>query len=155
MRTRGFVLGAVLILSAILPVASAGAAKPLDVTFEVSVVAGTFIARGSAVDEGLMCNGGTIFNPVPEKFVGNSDVVTNAQVITEFTCSDQSFDLAKFVLKQQLHIDPNADPVSWTVNWVVKDGTKAFEHLRGSGHGTGDLTGVPGGPFDILVGQLH
>ena len=154
MRKRGFVLGVVLILSAILPAPLAGAAQPLDVTFEVSVVAGTFEAYGSAVDEGLMCEEGTIFNEEPPRYAGNSHVVTNARVITEFTCLSEGFDSATFVIKHQLHIDLS-DPVTWTVNWVVKDGTGVFEHLRGNGHGTGDMTGVPGGPFDILVGQLH
>jgi hypothetical protein len=155
MRKRGFVLGAVAMLFAVVVATPASAAKPLDVTFEVSVVARTFVAYGSAVNEGLMCDEGTIFNEEDPRYAGNSHVVTNARVITEFTCTEDGFDSATFVIKHQLHIDLTADPVSWTVNWVVKDGTKVFEHLRGNGHGTGDMTGVPGGPFDILVGQLH
>jgi hypothetical protein len=155
MRKRGFVLGAVLILATILPAPLAGAAQPLDVTFKVSVFAGTFTATGSAVTEGLMCEGGTIFNEEPPRYAGNSHVVTNARVITEFTCVGGDFDSATFVIKHQLHIDLS-DPVSWTVNWVLKDGTKEFEHLRGNGHGNGYMLAEPPfGPFDTLVGQLH
>jgi len=154
MRKRGFVLGAVLILSTVLPAPLAGAAQPLDVTFEVTVGAGTFSAYGTAVDEGLMCDEGTIFNEDDPRYAGNSHVVTNARVVTEFTCTEEGFDSATFVIKHQLHID--LSEVTWTVNWVIKDGTGVFEHLRGNGHGTGEmLTVFPFGPFDTLEGQLH
>ncbi len=157
MRSRVFVLCTVFLLLAMVPAPFAGAKQPLDVEFEVTVLAGSFIASGPATADGLMCEFGTMENPEPEKFVGNSEIVSNAQVVTVFTCDDGgALDGDTFAVKQQLHIDLTVEPVTWTINWVVLGGTGEFAHLNGNGHGTGELlTEFPFGPFDTLVGQLH
>lgn len=156
MSKRGYVLSALLMVMVMVPAPFAGAKQSLDVEIQVTVLAGAFEASGPAVEAGLMCDAGTMANPVPDKFVGNSGVVSNAQVITEFTCGEGDFDGGTFVVKQQLHIDLTAEPATWTINWVVKSGTGAFENLRGNGHGTGILlTEPPFGPYDILEGRLH
>ena len=156
MRKHVIAFAAATMLLAVVAAPVAGATQPLDVEFEVTVLAERFTASGSAVDAGLMCESGTMANPEPEKFVGKSSVVANAQVITVFTCGEGDFEGDTFVVKHQLHIDAAALPATWTINWVVLDGTGAFAHLRGNGHGTGEiLTEPPGGPFDTLEGQLH
>jgi hypothetical protein len=157
MRNRVFVLCTVLLLLVMVPAPFAGAKQSLDVEFEVTVLAGSFTASGPAVTEGLMCESGTMENPEPEKFVGNSDVVSNAQVVTVFTCDDDgALDGDTFVVKQQLHIDLTVESPTWTINWVVLSGTGAFAQLHGNGHGTGVLLSAPPfGPFDMLEGQLH
>lgn len=153
MRSRVSVLSTVFLLLAMVPAPFAGAKQPLDVEFEVTVGAGTFTASGPAVTEGLMCDFGTIENPEPDKFVGNSEIVSNAQVVTVFTCDDGgALDGDTFVVKHQLHIDLTVQPVTWTINWVVLGGTGEFARLHGNGHGTGIFLA---GPFDTLVGQLH
>jgi hypothetical protein len=103
-----------------------------------------------------MCTSGTVVNPEPDKFVGNSEIVSNAQVVTVFTCDDdEKLDGDTFVVKHQLHIDLTVGPPVWTINWVVLRGTGEFARLHGNGHGTGVLVGEPPSPFDTLVGQLH
>jgi hypothetical protein len=157
MRSRVSILCTVFLLLAMVPAPLAGAKQPLDVEFQVTVLDGSFIASGPAVTEGLMCISGTVENPKPDKFVGNSEIVSNAQVVTVFTCDDGgALDGDTFVVKHQLHIDLTVEPVTWTINWVVLRGTGEFAHLHGNGHGTGELlTEFPFGPFDTLAGQLH
>lgn len=156
MTKRVSVLSAVLLVMAMMLAPSAGAKQSLDVTLEITVVPAVFEASGPAVDAGLMCESGTMRNPVPEKFVGKSGRVSNAQIFTEFTCGDGDFEGDTFVIKQQLHTDLTADPVTWTFNWVMKGGTGAFAGLHGNGDGTGVLLDAPPfGPFDILEGRLH
>ena len=156
MSKRATLLAALSMVLVVVPAPLAGAKQSLDVEMEVAVIPGTFEASGPAVDAGLMCEGGTMV-PLMEKYAGQSDVVSNLQVIAEFTCADGGvLDGDTFIVKQQLHIDLTADPVSWTFSWVVKDGTGAFTQLHGNGDGTGSLLDAPPfGPFDVLEGRLH
>ena len=132
MSKRVSVLCALLLFPVMVPTPLAGAKQSLEVTLEVTVVPGVFEASGDAVDAGLMCESGTMRNPVPEKFVGNSGWVSNAQIYTEFTCDGGALDGDTFVVKQQLHIDLTAEPVAWTFSWVIKGGTGAFADLHGN-----------------------
>ena len=156
MNKRATLFAALLMVLVVVPAPFAGAKQSLDVEMEVAVVPGTFEASGPAVEAGLMCEGGTMV-PLMEKYAGKSQVVTNLQVIAEFTCDDGGeFDGDSFIIKQQLHIDLTAEPVSWTFSWVIMDGTGAFAKLHGNGDGTGLLLDEPPfGPFDLLEGQLH
>lgn len=156
MSKRATLLAVLSMVLVVVPAPLAGAKQPLDVEMEVTLSTLSFEASGPAVDAGLMCEGGTMI-PLMEKYAGASDIVANLQVVAEFTCDDGGgLDGDTFIIKQQLHIDLTADPVSWTFSWVIKDGTGALSELHGNGDGTGVLLeGPPFGPFDVLVGQLH
>ena len=166
MGKRLFVLGAVAMLFSVVVATPASAAKPLDVEFELTTYfapapTDTFEAFGPAVDDGLMCGEGTKEEVVPEKWSPpDPDKVTrNGQVISRYTCSDgEGFGTDDtFIIKAQLHLDVSAGGSSWVLNWVMKDGTGAFERLHGNGSGSGhifvDSFGV--GAADSYVGQLH
>ncbi len=156
MSKRATLFAVLLMVSVMVPAPFAGAKQPLDVEMEVTVLAGTFEASGPAVDAGLMCEAGTM-ESLLEKYAGESEVVLNLQVIAEFTCADGSeLDGDTFIVKQQLHIDLTAEPMSWTFGWVIKGGTGAFADLHGNGDGIGFLLDeLPFGPFDVLEGRLH
>lgn len=169
MARRLFVLGAVAMLFSVFVATPASAAKPLDVEFEVTTYfaptpTDTFEATGDAVEDGLMCSEGTKEEVVPEKWSPpDPDKVTrNGQVISKYTCSvKDGFDLKDtFVIKMQLHLDVSVGGSAWVMNWVLKDGTGAFEGLHGNGSGSGSIFFVPGEPpvigaDDLLVGRLH
>lgn len=167
MVKRLFVLGAVFMLFSVVLVAPVSAAKPLDVEFDLTTYfapppalpSGTFTAAGTAVDEGLMCHEGTTSNLAPEKWSGNSGVVTNGQVITEFMCTGGPFDGDTFVVKWQMHIEITEGPPTWVLTWVVKDATGGLAGLHGTGSGSGSLIfdgpPPPIGAHDVLAGHLH
>lgn len=156
MNRSARVFAVLLMVLLIVPTSSAGAKQSLDVTIDVAVIDGEFEASGPAVAANLMCDSGTI-DSIREKYAGpgRSPVVRNLQVITEFTCGPGDFEGDTFVIKQQLHIDLTAEPVSWTFSWVMKGGLGAFEDLHGNGDGTGVFLTDPFGPFDTLEGRLH
>ena len=95
MVKRLSVLVALLMLIVVLPAAPAVGKPPLEVTFDVTtyfadpVPFGTFTASGDAEVAGLMCERGDKQELFPEKFVGNSDRVTNFQAFTRFTCAEE------------------------------------------------------------------
>lgn len=167
MGKRLFVLGAVAMLFAVAVATPASAAKPLYVEFELTTYFAptppdTFEASGPAVDAGLMCRIGTKEEVVPEKWSPpDTDKVTrNGQVISRYTCSEEGpFAGDTFVIKAQLHLDVSVGGSTWVVNWVMKDGTGAFEGLHGNGSGSGDLIfdgpGPPIGAADTYTGRLH
>ena len=144
-----------------LPIGSAGATPPEQVTFEgpsyfMGPDAGTgfFTATGPAVDSGAMCPGGTvadIYTKAAPK-MGQSPNGVNLQIVKEFTCDDGS---GVFLVKLQVHITYYP-----TFNWVIVDGTGAYEDLKGNGDGFGAyplFNGVPEpiGVGDVYEGKLH
>jgi hypothetical protein len=168
MGRRLFVLGAVAMLFSVLVAMPASAAKPLDVEFEVTTYfapapTDTFEASGPAVSAGLMCSEGTKEEVVPEKWspLGPDKVTRNGQVISRYACSpgDGFGTDDTFVIKMQLHLDVSTGGSTWVLNWVLKDGTGAFEGLHGNGNGFGSIffdgPPPPIGAADALVGQLH
>ena len=162
MRRRLLVLGVLMTLFAFALAAPASATTPLDVDIDVRVVipadgppSGTFEATGPAVAAGLLCAEGT-HRTLLEKFAGSSDVVVNATVITEFTCTDAPFAGDTFITKAQLHADLTSGPPTWVLRWVVKGGTGAFADLHGSGSGTGGyVSAIPLTILDQYTGGLH
>lgn len=176
MARRLYVLGAVAMLFSVLVATPASAAKPLDVRFDVTTYFAptpedTFEAFGPAVDAGLMCGVGTKVEVVPEKWSPpdpdpddplDDKITRNGQVISKYTCSiEDGFGLDDtFVIKMQLHLDVSVEGSAWVLNWILKDGTGAFEGLHGNGSGSGNIFVVPGAPpvigaDDLLVGRLH
>ena len=139
--------------------APAGATPPSGVHIEVesSTVGdppppGPFVASGPAVDDGLICDTGTVFDTVG-KVTGFSQNGFNFQGIKHFICDDGS---GEFYVNLQARIDYTKGV---TFNWNVISGTGAYEDLHGAGHGVG-IPGVPcGDPYecvlDLYDGGLH
>ena len=143
------------------PLGAASATTPEQVTFEGPAFfagpdAGTgfFAAMGPAVDSGTMCPGGT-FTDVYAKGapnMGQSPNGFNLQLVRDFTCEDGT---GTFLMKLQVQITYLA-----TFNWVVLDGTGAYEDLKGNGNGYGDFPLFGPGPEpigvqDVYEGKLH
>ena len=144
-----------------LPIGAAGAAPPEQVTFEGPAYfagqdAGTgfFTATGPAVDSGAMCPGGAVtdvYTKIAPK-MGQSPNGFNMQIVKDFTCDDDS---GTFSIKLQVHITYFP-----TFNWVVVDGTGAYEDLKGNGNGYGAFPLPVGAPepigvWDVYEGKLH
>jgi len=144
-----------------LPMAPASATPPEEVTFEGPAYfagpdagTGIFAATGPAVDSGTMCPSGTIVDVYVKAAPNNgqSPNVVNLRILKEFTCDDGS---GTFTIKMRVRITDY--PV---FNWVVKDGTGAYEDLKGNGRGFGAFPIFDGGPdpigvWDVYEGRLH
>jgi hypothetical protein len=147
------VLMAALIVATALP---AGATPPSGVEFEVetSIIGdpSPFTASGPAVDDGLVCDAGTVVNATA-KGTGFSPTGFNFQGIKHFTCDDGS---GEFFVNLQARIDFRK---GGTFNWNILKGTGDYEDLHGAGKGFG-VPGVPCGDPDVCVldvydGRLH
>ncbi len=129
-------LAGVLLLT-VLPMTTATATPPADVTFDFEFFFGaednTFEAWGSAVDDGLMCPSGAIQEgPFRQSHFGK-----NVTPFDTFICDEvgafgpeDSFDF-----KAQIHIH---DFPYFSGSWVILGGTGAFEDI----HGTGSADGI-------------
>jgi len=71
---------------------------------------------------------------------GGTPQRVNFQVVKRFTCDDGS---GSFDVKLQVRIDRKGD----NYQWVVLDGSGAYERLHGVGDGVGFP--IPDGVFDI------
>jgi hypothetical protein len=118
--------------------APVAAAPPVQVTIvsEMFFVpddfsVGTFDAAGSAVENGLICESGTVVDT--HVVFGGFQSGRGAQILVRktFTCDDGS---GTFFVKIQVHLDFATATESFS--WVIQGGTEAYEQLRGSGHGT-------------------
>ena len=138
----------------VLPPASAGATPPVDVTIEEDTIFAlpqTFpplgaLGKFTATSAGIICDDGVQedlsakgagFQPPPE-------LKWNLQAFKKFTCGDGTF-----TMKIQITIDKKGN----NFNWVIVDGTGAYEDLHGSGKGSG--TDIPGGVHNKYTGKLH
>lgn len=147
-------LGILLALAITLPAGAASPHKGVNFEVETSLLGGPgpFVASGPAVDDGLMCNAGTVVN-ASGKATGFSPRGFNFQGIKHFTCDDGS---GEFFVNLQARIDFRKGT---TFNWNVLGGTGDYEDLHGVGSGSG-LPGVPCGDpgvcvLDVYDGKLH
>ena len=144
-----------------LPIASAGATPPEQITIEGPAFfagpdagTGSFTATGPAIDSGAMCPGGDVADvytkAAPKR--GQSPNGVNLQIVKEFTCDDDS---GTFYIKLQVRITDYP-----TFNWVVVGGTGDYQDLKGNGKGYGAFPLFNGGPepigvWDVYEGKLH
>jgi len=149
---RFLVLMMVAAVLVVIPAGSAGATTPADVIFEVETsllgAPSPFIAWGPAVDDGLVCDAGTVVEDT-RKVTGFSDNGFNFQGIKHFTCADGS---GEFFINMQARIDFRKGV---TFQWNVLRGTNAYEDLHGAGSGVGLEICGPDCVFDIYDGGLH
>lgn len=157
MRGRLTVGVAGMLVLMMLPMASATATPPTDVTFEYDFFFeppfgpfGEFEATGSAVDEGLMCPSGFL----EDAGFKQSHFGKNVTPIDRFVCYEgNGFGPDDtFIMKVQVHIDfPDLSG-----NWVMKSGTGAFEDIHGTGTTDGFFIFEPAfGVHEIRAGQMH
>lgn len=136
----------------------AGATPPSGVQFDVetSLVGenppAPFTATGPAVDDGLVCEAGTVVN-ASGKATGFSPNGFNFQGIKHFTCDDGS---GEFFVNLQARIFFDFTPVKF--QWNVVGGTGDYVDLHGAGNGQG-FGGEPCRTFDCVLdvydGGLH
>ena len=143
-----------LVLVLAMAAAPAGATPPDDVQFEVETsflptgqTGGPFVATGPAVDSDLMCPSGDTIDVFGKVSAFETGVGFNIQLGKLFTCDDGSGD---FVVKLQIRIDPKGT----NFNWVVVNGSGAYERLRGTGSGVG-LPDPGAEVLDVYTGKLH
>ena len=142
-----------------LPVASAGASPPEQVTFEGPAFfagdnagTGDFTASGPAVVSGAICVSGITNDLLTNTHQTPKGV--NLQILKEFTCDDGS---GSFQVKLQVRI---LFLQLSTFNWVVVGGTGNYEDLKGNGSGFASgwlFDGSPDaiGVWDVYEGKLH
>ncbi len=145
-----------------LPVASAVAAPPEQVTFEGDAFFGgpnagfgDFKASGPAFDSGAMCEFGTTEDLATRTHQTRKGV--HLRILKEFTCTDDS---GTFLVKLKVRIP--FGQLS-TFKWVVVGGTDAYANLKGNGSGYADswLIAEPPdlpdqiGVVDFYEGKLH
>ncbi len=148
-------VGVAAVLLAMMPIASATATPPLDVTFDVEFIfeppAGGFGATGSAVDAGSMCPGGT----VEEVAFRQSRNTQNVTTVDRFICdAGEGFGLDdSFIMKAQIHIDWST--FEFWGHWVIMDGTGAFTGIHGTGDVHGGFVFEPFGVAETRAGGMH
>jgi hypothetical protein len=112
---------------------------------------GTFEASGSAVENGLICESGTV-DDTRIIFAGfQSERGVQIPVRKTFTCADGT---GTINVKIQVHLDFATATESFS--WVVQGGTGAYRDLRGSGSGTtvSDGSNPQTGNINTYVGFL-
>jgi opacity protein-like surface antigen len=144
-----------------LPVASAVAAPPEQVTFGGEAFFsgsqagfGDFRATGPAVDSGATCKTGLTEDLVTT--TRRTPQGVNLQILKEFTCDDVS---GTFQVRLQVRIP--SEQLS-TFHWVVVGGTGDYEDLKGNGSGFA-VAWLPAGSdfsnaigvIDVYEGKLH
>jgi len=143
------VVVAILFVAVAAPV---GATTPSEVQIEVesyfSGAPGPFVASGPAVDDGVICAEGLVFED-SLKVTGFSPTGFNWQGIKHFTCEDGS---GEFFVNLQARIDFRKGT---TFNWNVLSGTGEYEDLHGAGSGVGLPGCGEGCVLDLYDGGLH
>jgi len=109
---------------------------------------GDFTASGPAVDAGVLCRAGT-FADNGIRFAGfQGNNLVQLQVLKTFTCADGS---GTFGVKMQIRADFNTGME--TFNWVITDGSGAYDSLHGSGTGS-TVPDAPIGNINTFEGLL-
>lgn len=154
-RRFGFsVLVTALFALAVVPVM---AVQPLDVHIEVETLiggTGSFIATGPAVDAGLMCSTGEVFDlSLSVSGPPGSTTFSILRVLKRFVCNDGS---GTFDVRLVVRLDWITHKT--TANWIVVGGTGDYIGL----HSNGKLIGIPPTDpeseitiLDIYDGRMH
>lgn len=134
------------------------AAPPLDVHIEDEHTIGTngsqgfgsFIASGPAVNEGLLCETGDVFDLSVSRSGPPGGAFRILRVRKQFGCGDDS---GTFDVKLVVRLDLITHYT--TANWKVVGGTGDYVGL----HANGQLIGIPIDPgvsiTDIYDGRVH
>ena len=145
-------LGAVLALMTVVAPVAAATPRQVNIVSHMTFPGnapnyGTFEATGSAVENGLVCERGTVLDT--GYVVGGFQSGRSVQILVrkEFTCTDGR---GTFFVKIQVHA---AFDGTETFSWVVQGGTGAYGQLGGSGDGV-TVDPSPTGNTNIYAGFL-
>jgi hypothetical protein len=137
-------------LALIIAVIPAAASTPQNITIEsvmdLNTSTGTFVATGPAVDDGLFCPSGDVYDLDAKPAGWQSGILVNLRVDKKFVCADGSGEIY-FDLK--VHIFRGV-AVS---NWVIEDGNGDYARLNGTGKITAD--GADNIVYDHYTGKVH
>jgi hypothetical protein len=148
----------VLILTLLsLPAGPVAASSPEDVTIVSPMVLppvlppgeapyGTFEASGPAVDAGVICPSGDVYDTGARVVTGENKKFTNLFVHKLFVCDDGS---GTFEMDLVVRLIPGS-----TVDWRVTSGDGEYVRLRGTGKLTGQALSE-GHLIDTYIGGLH
>jgi hypothetical protein len=141
------------LLSLALPAVPVAASSPEDITIVSPMVLppdapayGTFEASGGAVDAGVICASGNVYDTEYRVAGGENKKFTNLFVHKLFVCDDGS---GTFEMDLIVRLIPGI-----TVDWLVTSGDGEYVRL----HGTGKLTSQAlseGHLLDTYIGGLH
>ena len=158
--SRAIVLVLAAALVALAAASPAAAATPtaveivshMDFNQEGGFNTGDFEASGPAVDQGLICDSGTV-EDTRIILAGFQSPTGRIQIPVRktFTCDDGS---GEIFIKIQVHLNLNTQ--TETFSWVVLGGTGDYSNLQGSGQGTtvGDGSDPQTGNFNNYTGFL-
>jgi len=144
----GLVLG---LLASLLTAGGALAARPLTAEIVVSeyyfdATPESFTATGPAVDVGVLCASGTVFDVSGSR--SGAGPITTIRALKRFSCPGGTFDV-------QLNVRLDNATHYTTARWHVVSGTGDFADLSGRG----SLTGTPIDPgvsiTDVYNGTFH
>ena len=143
----------VLVLALAVSAVPAAASPPDNVTIvsEMSVpdASGTFDASGPAVDAGIICAHGNVYDLEARAVGYQSTRLTILFVHKLFVCDDESGSF-----EMDLNVRLVYSPQETTAQWRVVAGDEAYARLRGNGKLTAFY---PGGEvvIDTYTGGLH
>ena len=141
-----------ILLALVLGAAPASASTPLPVTIDsemdIPSGTGTFIAYGPAVDAGLFCPSGTVYDHGLVAMGYQSNIRVNLRLMKQLVCDDGS---GEIYLMLNVRIVYSSDET--LSNWVLSEGLGAYTGLRGQGKivATGEGNFVD----DHYTGLLH
>lgn len=130
----------------------AAASAPADVTIVsemyIPSASGTFYASGPAVDAGIICQAGDVYD-VEVRAAGRSHKLLNLFVHKLFVCKDGSGSF-----EMDLNVQAVFSPQQTRAEWRVAASDDAYARLRGNGKLT---AASPGGDvvIDTYTGALH
>ena len=141
------------ILALSVSVAPAAASAPENVTIvsemSLSAASGTFDASGPAVDAGVMCAQGDVYDLQYRAAGFQSNRLMNLFVHKLFVCADGTG-----TFEMDLNVRIVFSPPETTAIWRVVDGDSSYLRL----HGNGKLTAFPVNEdilIDTYTGSLH
>lgn len=150
---RSLIVAAMAALLMVVSLAPVGAIPPSDVTIEVEETfpwndSEDFVASGPAVDDGLICDAGTVVEASGKVTGSSSPTGFNWLGIKHFTCDDGS---GEFFVNMRARIDFRKGT---TFHWAIIGGTGDYASLHGAGSGEG-LDCGPDCVLDVYDGRLH
>ncbi|MEN8173755.1 MAG: hypothetical protein ABFS03_12870, partial [Chloroflexota bacterium] len=134
------------------PVMAAGpplAVEILDIGHDIGGGFGSFTASGPAVDGGLVCPAGDVYDTHTNSSGPPGGTLRILNVDKLFVCDDFS---GTFDIQMVVRLDTSTGYT--TANWIVTGGTGDYAGL----HGKGKLDGTPGAPGfidDFYYGKMH
>ena len=145
------IISVILVLTVFAFPVSANPPEQVTIVSEMDLLTstGTFEAYGAAVDAGVLCPDGTVYDFGLRPVGYQSGLFVNFFIHKLFVCNDSS---GSFEMDMNVRLINSTSET--TAIWYVVAGSDTYARLRGSG----TLTGVPGGEnvvIDTYTGKFH